>query len=324
VERAASVLQHLGLKEGFAPLVVIVGHGSETTNNAFGSALDCGACGGHAGDINARVLVNLLNDRDIRDGLARQKSIEIPDATWFVAAVHETVTDEIFILDDDTIPAGKKSMVRELQRSLRVASGSTRQERLAARSDVLEPNSCKRAHDWSEVRPEWGLSGNASFIVAPRKRTRGVNLSSRAFLHNYDWTKDTGFKTLELIMTAPMVVTNWINMQYYGSTVVPGVYGAGSKVLHNLTNETGVVEGNGGDLRVGLPIESVHDGSQFVHEPLRLSVFIEAPREEIEDIISKHEVVKDLVENEWLFLLHIDPFTTKVTRRLSGGIYQAV
>ena len=122
-------------------------------------------------------------------------------------------------------------------------------------------------------------------------------------------------------MTAPMVVTNWINLQYYASTVAPNVYGAGNKVLHNLTNEVGVVEGNGGDLRVGLPIQSVHDGHRFIHDPLRLTVFIEAPQEQIENIIQKHQVVRELIENEWLHLLHIDSATLNVTRRIRTGEY---
>jgi uncharacterized protein YbcC (UPF0753/DUF2309 family) len=174
------------------------------------------------------------------------------------------------------------------------------------------------------VRPEWGLAGNASFIIAPRHWTRGANLASRSFLHDYDWRQDDGFKTLELIMTAPMLVTNWINLQYYASTVAPSIYGAGNKVLHNLVNESGVLEGNGGDLRVGLPWQSVHDGERFVHEPLRLSVFIAAPREEIEKIIAHHSVVRELVDNEWLYLLHIDETTKMISRRAPGGLYRPI
>jgi uncharacterized protein YbcC (UPF0753/DUF2309 family) len=69
------------------------------------------------------------------------------------------------------------------------------------------------------VRPEWGLAGNAAFIVAPRERTYHLNLKGRVFLHNYIHAADTTKSTLELIMTAPMIVTNWINLQYYASTV---------------------------------------------------------------------------------------------------------
>jgi uncharacterized protein YbcC (UPF0753/DUF2309 family) len=110
-------------------------------------------------------------------------------------------------------------------------------------------------------------------------------------------------------------------MQYYGSVVAPQLFGSGNKILHNLTNESGVVEGNGGDLRVGLPLQSVHDGEKFVHDPVRLSVFIEAPQSEIEKIIQKHVVVHDLVVNQWLHIIHIDTATSQVSRRLRDGTY---
>jgi uncharacterized protein YbcC (UPF0753/DUF2309 family) len=140
-------------------------------------------------------------------------------------------------------------------------------------------------------------------------------------LHDYDWRKDRNFETLELIMTAPMVVTNWINIQYYASTVAPQIYGSGNKVLHNLVNETGVVEGNGGDLRIGLPWQSVHDGTQFVHEPIRLTVFIAAPIDEIERVLEKHASVKNLVVNEWLYICQIDEESGGMRRREGNGVY---
>jgi len=108
-------------------------------------------------------------------------------------------------------------------------------------------------------------------------------------------------------MTAPMVVTNWINLQYYASVVDNVKYGSGNKVLHNVVGgRLGVFEGNGGDLRIGLPLQSLHDGQQWQHTPLRLSVFIEAPQTAIDSIIAKHAVVRQLVENQWLHLFQID------------------
>ena len=125
-------------------------------------------------------------------------------------------------------------------------------------------------------------------------------------------------------MTAPMVVTNWINMQYYASTVDNKLYGSGDKVLHNVVGgNVGVFEGNGGDLRIGLPMQSLHDGEEFVHTPLRLSVFIEAPRGEIDRIVAAHAVVRQLVDHEWLFLFHIEPAGIAVSRYRPGGAWQA-
>ena len=164
----------------------------------------------------------------------------------------------------------------------------------------------RRSRDWSQVRPEWALANNAAFIAAPRSRTRHIDLAGRAFLHEYVWQADTDFNILELIMTAPMVVANWINMQYYGSVVDNGRFGSGNKVLHNVVGGAlGVLEGNGGDLRLGLPLQSLHDGSRWVHEPLRLSVFIEAPQTAMDAVIADHELVRELVENGWLHLFRI-------------------
>jgi len=321
--RAAGVLRHMGLTENFAKWVLIVGHGSQTTNNAMASALDCGACGGHSGDLNARLLVELLNDSQVRQGL-QAEGILIPEETRFIPALHETVTDELYLIGMDQLTQEDRGELRGLERVFALASACARRERHEARSDTLDSDAARRALNWAEVRPEWGLAGNACVIVAPRRRTQGVGLSSRSFLHDYDWKKDekTGFKTLELIMTAPMVVTNWINLQYYASVVAPSVYGSGNKVLHNLVNENGVLEGNGGDLKVGLSIQSVHDGERPIHDPLRLSVFIEAPQQEIESIIQRHAVVRELVENEWLHLLQIDPESAQVSRRLKDGRYR--
>ena len=322
IDPLASILRHMGLTSDFAEWVMIVGHGSATQNNAFGSSLECGACGGHAGDINARVIATLLNEPEIRLGL-KQKSIEIPETTWFVATLHETVTDDLIILDPEGIPDHLQKNLLQIQETLKKASLQCQNERQISRSQLPSPSPKNRSQSWSEVRPEWGLAGNASFLIAPRQRSRGVNLKSRTFLHHYDWLKDEkiGFQTLELIMTAPMIVTNWINLQYYASTVAPQLYGSGNKVLHNLVNESGVIEGNGGDLRVGLPFQSVHDGSRWIHEPLRLSVWIEAPRSPIEAIIQKHDLVRELLQNEWLHLIQIDPTSEQFFKRTRRGEY---
>ena len=191
---------------------------------------------------------------------------------------------------------------------------------LTDQHDQLMQAILERANDWSQVRPEWGLAGNAAFIVAPRRRTRHMDLGGRSFLHDYDWRLDTDLSVLTLIMTAPMVVTNWINMQYYASTVDNRRYGSGNKVLHNVVGgRIGVFEGNGGDLRIGLAIQSLHDGQTLRHPPVRLSVFIEAPRAGIDSIIGAHAVVNDLVSNGWLHLLRIEPSTGLVERLTPDG-----
>jgi hypothetical protein len=161
----------------------------------------------------------------------------------------------------------------------------------------------RRASDGAQTRPEWGLAGNAAFVIGPRHRTQGVVLDGRSFLHDYDATQDADGSLLELLMTAPMLVTHWINWQYHASTCDPARMGSGNKVLHNVVGGTiGVFEGNGGDLRIGLSRQSLHDGERWVHEPLRLTVVIDAPAEAIERVIAGHAIVRQLVENQWLHL----------------------
>ena len=75
---ADSVLQIMGLTRDFAPLVVLCGHGGATVNNAFAAALDCGACGGNRGLVNARVVCAILNDPQVRLGLSG-RGISIPE-----------------------------------------------------------------------------------------------------------------------------------------------------------------------------------------------------------------------------------------------------
>lgn len=103
-----------------------------------------------------------------------------------------------------------------------------------------------------------------------------------------------------------MVVTHWINMQYNASTTDPAKLGAGNKTLHNPVSGLGVLEGSTGDLRIGLPLQSIHDGTEWQHMPVRLNVFIEAPENNIIEIIEKHKILQSLVKNEWIFIFSLD------------------
>jgi uncharacterized protein len=322
LDTAEGVLKAMSLTDNFARIVLLTGHGSTTVNNPYATGLDCGACGGHSGGANARVATQVMNDPNIRAGL-RERGIAIPGDTVFVAAQHDTTTDQVTIFDKKTIPASHEADIAQLEAHLTKAAALARADRsvllhIDQEADV-DQAVIRRSTDWSQVRPEWGLAGCAAFIVAPRERTAGIDLDGRSFLHSYDWHLDEDFGVLELIMTAPMVVATWINLQYYASTVDNVFFGSGNKVLHNVVGTLGVLEGNGGDLRVGLPWQSVHDGEQYIHEPLRLNVMIEAPIDAMTEIISKHESVRQLVDNGWLHLFALDA-DGSVTHQYTGDL----
>ncbi|NGP75072.1 DUF2309 domain-containing protein [Balneolaceae bacterium YR4-1] len=295
----------------FAPIVVWAGHGSETANNPFGSSLDCGACAGNKGRHNARVMARICNDTDVRNLLAAEYDIQIPDETWFVAAEHNTTTNHIELYDQQ-VPARFRQQVDELKKNLATAQVYANKEQFdipAADAELTAREAARRASDWAETRPEWGLAGNASFIIGPRKLTSNLNLEARSFLHSYNWEKDPSGDQLTAILQGPMVVTQWINNHYYFSSVDNDHFGGGSKVTQNVTGKYGVVQGNGGDLRCGLPQESLQvDDSRQQHIPLRLTVLIQAPKERVESIIQKHnDTLGRLVQNEWIYLAVMDP-----------------
>ena len=292
VGMAASILGAMSLTSEFAPLVLLAGHGANVVNNPHASGLHCGACGGYSGEVNARLLAGLLNDPEVRAGLI-EKGIVIPQSTLFVAALHDTTTDAVTLYTEDQPTDAHRDAIAQAEEWLAAAAVLTRSERaLRLPRATGDASVIKRSRDWSETRAEWALAGCKAFIAAPRMRTAGRSLEGRAFLHDYVWQRDEGFGVLELIMTAPVVVASWISLQYYGSSVAPQLFGGGNKLLHNVVGGIGVIEGNGGPLRAGLPWQSVHDGHKLMHEPLRLSVCIEAPREAMSAVLEKHAGVQ--------------------------------
>ncbi|GLI94747.1 UPF0753 protein [Methylocystis echinoides] len=323
---AEAVLKAMSMTRVSARLVLLAGHGATTVNNPHASGLDCGACGGHTGEANARVAAAVLNDPGVRLGLSG-KGVVILQDTWFLAALHDTTTDDVKIFDERAAPDSHQAEIATLKQHLSAAAELARLERATLlgveRGPETQRKVASRSRDWSQVRPEWGLAGNAAFIAAPRARTAGLDLGGRAFLHSYDYEMDEGEKVLELIMTAPMVVASWINLQYFGSTTNNRVFGSGNKTLHNVVGQIGVLEGNGGDLRTGLPMQSVHDGKRFVHEPLRLNVMIDAPEAAMERVLEKHANVRALVENDWVRLHALQQDGT-IRRRRGPGVWTDV
>lgn len=315
---ASALFRLTGLQPDTARLVVLTGHGASAVNNPYAAALDCGACGGHAGGSNARLLAAMLNDEDVRSGLAKE-GIALPGSTYFVAAEHNTTTDEVVIFDVDRIPPTHAADLAALSASLARAAEANRARRALllgrAPADLLTG-----AVHWGEVRPEWGLAGNAAFIVGPRDLTRTIDLQGRAFLHSYDWRADRDGSALATILTAPMVVAQWINCQYLFSTIDNERYGSGDKVTHNVIGGIGVVQGNGGDLKIGLPRQSLfRDDGLPHHVPQRLLAIVHAPFDRVAALVETNDILRRLFGKGWVQLIAIDPETARARRWREDG-----
>ncbi len=304
---AEAMLTTIGLTRDFGRLVVLCAHESTTENNPYQASLDCGACGGQGGGPNARTAARILNQAEVRAEL-RRSGIDIPDHTRVVAAVHDTTTDRVTVLDPHLSPPDHRADIDRLTADLGHAGRALAAERCATLPGAARrptPGAAARhvAHrsaDWAQVYPEWGLAGNAAFVVAPRDVSRGLDLQRRTFLHSYDPAVDPDGTALETILTAPLVVAQWINCQYYFSTVAPDLFGAGTKTIHNVVGNAGVIAGHSGDLRLGLPLQSIRHGQRLRHEPQRLLAVVQAPLDRIDAVVDRNPILQQLFGNDWV------------------------
>ncbi len=312
VALAHKALSGMALTRDFAPIVMFVGHTARSANNPQVASLRCGACCGQSGEVNARLLADLLNRPAVRRGLS-PLGIDIPADTHFVAALHNTTTDELTLTD---APAGLAIDQLEawLTRATRDAQAQAQHPGLPDLPGAKPRNPARalirRSHDWAQTRPEWGLANNAALIIAPRARTRSLNLQGRVFLHDHDATQDPDGALLTGILSGPLMVAHAINMHYNAAVLDHPRWGSGNKLLHNVVGgHIGVFEGNGGDLRTGLSLQSVHDGSDWVHTPQRLTVWIDAPQAHIEQAVRRLPGLQQLVQGRWLHLRAMPPAT---------------
>jgi uncharacterized protein YbcC (UPF0753/DUF2309 family) len=312
VKYLKNFLQLIGNVDNFPQFFTIVGHGSKSDNNPFESALDCGACGGSISLPNARALCMIGNTKEVKDALSKE-GIVIPHKTRFMPAMHITSTDEIEFYDTEILTKKEMKFFNIVISDFKEASFESRAERMLSLPNTnSQEEMFVKSMDWSEPRPEWGLAGNMGVFAGPRSSTKHVEFNNRLFMHSYDWKIDNDeADILTRIFDGPLVVGEWINMEHYFSTVDNEIYGAGSKVYHNVVANIGVFNGNYSDLKIGLPTQSVILEGEAYHEPVRLLTFMEAPLEKVAKAV-ENSIAKPFILNEWIRPVVIDKEAKKV------------
>ena len=313
VSLAEGMLRSIGLTENFAPVVLLCGHESSSANNPYHSALQCGACGGNTGRYSARILADILNEKEVRAGLKCQ-GIEIPEDTHFVGSVHNTTTDAVTLFDGN-LPASVSGTIARLKADLASAGEQVRKKRMPLMPHGLidqlnQPGA--RACDPANVVPEMGLYAADAIIVGERQLTEGLDLEGRAFLHSYDWQADENGDQLAGIFGGAVYVASGIKEQYRTSALDNRLFGSGNKVTLNPFGGIGVMQGAWGDLKWGLTEQSVLVQNGLPRDvPMRLLVVVKAPPERVSKVVSQNETVANLVKNDWIRLVVIDPNTQR-------------
>jgi uncharacterized protein YbcC (UPF0753/DUF2309 family) len=306
-DRVGDLLTNIGLTDNFAALVVIVAHGSSSVNNPHFAAYDCGACSGKPGSPNARAFAWMANHESVRK-ILRERGIDIPTNTRFIAALHNTSRDEVSYFDAELHETFTFKELEAFKATMTEALELNAKER--CRWFELSPKAHNKAHQHVrarassifEPRPEYNHSNNLYCVVGKRELTKDLFLDRRSFLHSYAAETDPNGDILVKIMGAIIPVCGGINLEYLFSRIDNSVYGAGTKLPHNVIGLLGVANGVEGDLRTGLPQQMIE-----VHEPARLLIVIEQTPEIIDKALAKIGDLKEWLDNDWIRLVACRP-----------------
>jgi len=314
-ERVYNLLRASGASaRPLAELLVFFGHGASSVNNPYFAAYDCGACSGKPGAPNARAFALMANRPDVR-ALVREKGFDIHDNTWFVGALHDTTRDEVQYYELDRVPAHLQGKLAKFQADMEIALARNAKERCvkfvlidpAVSPEQAREEVRRRSTGIFEPRPELNHATNAGAIVGRRALTRGLNLERRMFLNSYDPDLDPSGDILAGILGAVVPVCGGINLEYFFSRLDCRVYGAGSKLPHNVNGLIGVMNGTEGDLLTGLPTQMTE-----VHEPVRLTLLVQQTPETALKAAQKSPAVYEWILNGWVRYFAIVPGTYEI------------
>lgn len=320
-DRVYNILRATGATaRPLAELIVFFGHGASSVNNPYFAAYDCGACSGKPGAPNARAFALMANRADVR-ALVREKGFDIGDKTWFLGALHDTTRDEVQYYELERVPEHVRAKLGKFQADMEVALARNAKER-CVKFVMIDPGVSpeqareevrRRSTGIFEPRPELNHATNAGTIVGRRALTRGLNFNRRLFLNSYDPELDPSGDILAGILGAVVPVCGGINLEYFFSRLDCRVYGAGSKLPHNINGLIGVMNGTEGDLLTGLPTQMTE-----VHEPVRLTLVVQQSPETALKAAQKNPAIYEWIFNGWVRYFALEPGTYHVYEYRGG------
>ncbi|RZK46651.1 MAG: DUF2309 family protein [Pedobacter sp.] len=300
VNMVAGVMNNIGLRSNFAPVIYVVGHTSSNILDPFRGALGCGACNGRSGERNARIFARIANDHEVRKQL-EQEGIRIPSATQFLAVIHDTNLQKVRFIDERKLNAANtyshelhvNTFNEALNRVAVTEKMFIKNKPVYGDQDMKSPQITGEEEDYN-----LGHASNYMWIIGSKYLVPGVSLDNRAFLSSYSSRHDADGKQLGDLLQKAFAISTSINLEYYFSTVDPERFGSGSDLSHTRISNLGMVNGIDGDLRTGLPKRITK-----WHEPVRLMMLIEHDPDTVLKVLGQLPALRSLLDNEWVHLL---------------------